>query len=166
MTYLRSCEIGLKSKYQVSVLYQNQTIPNSIFRPCIINSCTFNWCNILNRYGAHFTHMYYFSSQHVLGNYIHCKVSWSQHSWNTVLGIFSGTFFTQKLRNLKIYVLIVYRTCHDVIYYRGPHTLRGSVLCCLPNEFFLIGSYSSGKSDEYYQKRYYLHDMVNCLINI
>ena len=38
-----------------------------------------------------------------------------------------------------------------------------SVLCCLSNELFSIGSYSDVNSDEYYQNRYYLHDMVNCL---
>ena len=36
-----------------------------------------------------------------------------------------------------------------------------SVVC--PMNYFLIGSHSSGKSDEYYKKRYYFHDMVNCL---
>ena len=41
--------------------------------------------------------------------------------------------------------------------------MRGSVLCCSSNELFLIGSNSSVKSDEYLKKRYYVHDMVNCL---
>ena len=36
--------------------------------------------------------------------------------------------------------------------------MRGGVSCCLSSELFLIGSYFSDKSDEYYQNRYYLHD--------
>ena len=30
--------------------------------------------------------------------------SWSQHSWNTVLGMFSGTLFTPQLGNLKLHI--------------------------------------------------------------
>ena len=40
---------------------------------------------------------------------------------------------------------------------------EGGVLRCLSRELFLISSYSSGKSDQYFKKRYHLHDMVHCL---
>ena len=33
--------------------------------------------------------------------YLH---SWSQHGWNTVLGIFSWTFFTPKVGDLKLHI--------------------------------------------------------------
>ena len=41
--------------------------------------------------------------------------------------------------------------------------MRGSVLSCLSGELFLIGSYSSGKSDEYYYKAILFAGMVKFL---